>query len=67
MRFYVQDFADHTDVDHYARLKIGLVKTLQWVFRMTYNRLRKALGSLPYTLPDQYVLQKLAAPHVQGA
>lgn len=62
MRFYVQDFADHTDVDRYAHLKIGLMKTLQWVFHTTYNRLRKALGSVPYALPDQYALQKLAAP-----
>lgn len=62
MRFYVQDFADHTAVDRYAGLKIGLVQTLQWVLRTTYNRLRKALGSVPYVLPDQYVLQKLAAP-----
>jgi len=62
MRFYVQDFADHLSVDRYAHLKIKLVKSLQTVFRTSYNRLRKALGSLPYALPDQYELQRLAAP-----
>jgi predicted nucleotide-binding protein (sugar kinase/HSP70/actin superfamily) len=63
MRFYVQEFADRQGVDPRAQLKIRLVKTLQWVFRSTYNRLRKALGSLPYGLPDQYELQRLAAPY----
>jgi predicted nucleotide-binding protein (sugar kinase/HSP70/actin superfamily) len=62
MRFYVQDFADRRQVDRYAALKLRLVKTLQWVFRTTYNRLRQALGGLPYALPDQYELQRLATP-----
>lgn len=62
MRFYVQEFEDHRDVDRYAGLKIGAVKTLQWVFRRTYDRMRKALGYLPHALPDQYELQRLAAP-----
>jgi predicted nucleotide-binding protein (sugar kinase/HSP70/actin superfamily) len=62
MRFYVQDFEDRREVDRYAGLKIGAVKTLQWVFRHAYDRLRKALGHLPHALPNQYELQKLAAP-----
>jgi predicted nucleotide-binding protein (sugar kinase/HSP70/actin superfamily) len=62
MRFYVQEFADRQDVDRHARLKIRLVRTLQWVFRTTYSRLRHALGYLPYAMPDQYELQRLAAP-----
>src|SRR4030095_1015453 len=37
MRFYVQEFADRQGVDRYAPLKIRLVKSLQWVFRTTYN------------------------------
>ena len=44
------------------RLKADLDSLLQWVFRTTYNRLRKALGYLPYGMPDQYELQRLAAP-----
>jgi predicted nucleotide-binding protein (sugar kinase/HSP70/actin superfamily) len=31
-------------------------------FRGTYNRFRKALGNLPYELPDQEELRELAAP-----
>lgn len=62
MRFYVQEFEARGDVDRYAPLKIRMVKTLQWVFRSTYNRLRKALGYLPQELPNQYELRALAAP-----
>jgi predicted nucleotide-binding protein (sugar kinase/HSP70/actin superfamily) len=62
MRFYVQDFEDRRDIDRYTPLKIGAVKTLQWIFRATYNRFRKALGCLPPEMPDQYELQALAAP-----
>lgn len=62
MRFYVQEFADRRDVDRYVPLKIKAVKTLQWLFRRTYDRFRKALGDLPHAMPDQYELQALAAP-----
>jgi predicted nucleotide-binding protein (sugar kinase/HSP70/actin superfamily) len=62
MRFYVQEFDERREIDRYAGLKIRLVKVLQRVFRSAYNRLRKALGSLPYELPDQYELRALAAP-----
>lgn len=63
MRFYVQEFTDRREVDQYALLKIHAVKTLQWVFRSSYDRLRKALGYLPHELPNQYELQALAAPY----
>ena len=63
MRFYVQEFEARRGVDRYVPLKIQTVKTLQWVFRTTYNRLRKALGYLPHAIPNQYELQKLAAPY----
>ncbi len=63
MRFYVQEFEARRGVDRYVPLKIQTVKTLQWVFRTTYNRLRKALGNLPHAIPNQYELQKLAAPY----
>lgn len=63
MRFYVQEFEDRRGVDRYVALKIQTVKTFQWMFRHAYNRLRKALGYLPHAMPDQYELQKLAAPY----
>ena len=62
MRFYVGEFEDRRQTDRYALLKIRALKTLQWIFRATYNRLRKSLGFLPNELPDQYELKKLAAP-----
>jgi predicted nucleotide-binding protein (sugar kinase/HSP70/actin superfamily) len=63
MRFYVQEFEAQRGVDRYAPLKIRAIQTLQWVYRATYNRLRRALGALPQALPDQYELRRLAAPY----
>ncbi|HWP34055.1 MAG TPA: hypothetical protein VNM66_00515, partial [Thermodesulfobacteriota bacterium] len=63
MRWYVQGFEDYLGVDRYARAKIAAVRTLQRLFRWTYDRLRRALGSLPHELPDQYELRRLAAPY----
>jgi predicted nucleotide-binding protein (sugar kinase/HSP70/actin superfamily) len=62
IRFQVQDFEDRRDVDRYAPLKVGAVKMLQKIYRMTYDRFRKALGYLPHEMPDQYELRDLAAP-----
>jgi len=63
MRWYVQGFEDYLGIDKYARLKIAAIKTLQKLFRWTYNRLRAALGNLPHELPDQYELRRLASPY----
>jgi predicted nucleotide-binding protein (sugar kinase/HSP70/actin superfamily) len=63
MRFYVQGFEDRRDVDRLAGVKIRMVKTLQRLFRWSYDRLRAALGDVPHELPDQYELRRLAAPY----
>lgn len=63
MRWYVQGFEDYIGIDRYARLKIRGIKTLQTLFRWTYNRLRAALGNIPHELPDQYELRRLASPY----
>ncbi|MGH7265989.1 MAG: hypothetical protein ACREMB_14265, partial [Candidatus Rokuibacteriota bacterium] len=63
MRFHVQELEDRRGIDRRARVKIGAVKTLQWIFRASYDRLRRALGGLPHALPDQYELRRLAAPY----
>lgn len=63
MRYYVQDFEDHKEVDKYARPKIAAVKTLQKVYRWNYDRFRKALGNIPHELPEQSELKELAAPY----
>jgi predicted nucleotide-binding protein (sugar kinase/HSP70/actin superfamily) len=63
MRWYVQGFEDRIGIDKYARAKAAAVKTLQLVYRGTYNRMRRALGDAPHELPDQYELRRLAAPY----
>lgn len=63
MRWYVQGFEEYLGIDRYARAKIAAVRTLQGLFRWTYNRLRRALGGIPRELPDQYELRRLAAPY----
>ncbi|MBI4639882.1 MAG: hypothetical protein HY731_04270 [Candidatus Tectomicrobia bacterium] len=63
MRWYIMGWEETKEIDRYARLKILAVCTLQKVFQWSYNRLRKALGGLPYELPDQDELRRLAAPY----
>jgi predicted nucleotide-binding protein (sugar kinase/HSP70/actin superfamily) len=45
-----------------ARLKDAILRTVEKVFRGTYNRFRKAVGNIPYELPDQVELRELAEP-----
>jgi predicted nucleotide-binding protein (sugar kinase/HSP70/actin superfamily) len=45
-----------------ARVKLAVLQVLERVYRGTYNRFRKALGNLPYELPDQVELKQLAEP-----
>ena len=49
--------------DRTAQAKIWALKSLQKLFRATYNRMRKALGNIPHEIPDQYELRRLAAPY----
>jgi predicted nucleotide-binding protein (sugar kinase/HSP70/actin superfamily) len=63
LRLPVQRFEDYVGIDRRARLKIAALKGFQRLFRWTYNRMRRALGSLPHELPDQYELRRLAAPY----
>src|SRR5271167_612943 len=46
----------------HPRLQQLALKALERVYRGTYNRFRKALGNLPYELPDQEELRRLAEP-----
>ncbi|HXF04993.1 MAG TPA: hypothetical protein VNM72_06215 [Blastocatellia bacterium] len=46
-----------------ARLKIAIIRALEHIFHRTYNRFRQALGGLPYELPDQEELKRLADPY----
>ncbi|GBC81959.1 hypothetical protein HRbin10_01076 [bacterium HR10] len=44
------------------RKKIALIRALEHIYHFVYNRFRKALGGLPYELPDQEELKQLAKP-----
>lgn len=46
-----------------AQLKIAIIRALEHIFHRTYNRFREALGGLPYELPDQEELKRLADPY----
>jgi predicted nucleotide-binding protein (sugar kinase/HSP70/actin superfamily) len=45
-----------------ARKKLMIMRALARVYRFSYDRFRKALGSLPYELPDQEEMKRLATP-----
>jgi predicted nucleotide-binding protein (sugar kinase/HSP70/actin superfamily) len=49
-------------VSKHPRVENFALHALERVYRGTYNRFRKALGNLPYELPDQEELRTLAAP-----
>jgi predicted nucleotide-binding protein (sugar kinase/HSP70/actin superfamily) len=43
-------------------MKESLMRNLEKVYKASYNRFRKALGNIPYELPDQLELRALANP-----
>ncbi len=44
-------------------LRKGVISFFAWLYRRTYNKLRKALNSIPNPLPDQRELKELARPY----
>ena len=46
----------------HPRVEQAVLHAVEYLFRRTYNRLRKALGYLPSELPDQEELRRLAEP-----
>ena len=63
LRLGLQRFEDYAGIEKGARLKLGLGRTAQAIYRGVYGRLRKALGGLPHELPNQFELRRLAAPY----
>jgi predicted nucleotide-binding protein (sugar kinase/HSP70/actin superfamily) len=63
LRLGLQRFEDYAGIERGARLKLGLGRTAQVVYRWTFGRLRRALGDLPHELPNQFELRRLAAPY----
>lgn len=63
MKMYLITLEEKLGIEKHVRLKMGALRGLQAVYRWAYHRLRWALGDLPYALPSQDELQKLAAPY----
>jgi predicted nucleotide-binding protein (sugar kinase/HSP70/actin superfamily) len=63
LRLGLQRFEDYSGIEKGARLKLGLGRTVQAIYRGVYRRLRGALGDLPHELPNQFELRRLAAPY----
>lgn len=63
IKWYLITLEQKLGIEKYVRPKMAAVRGLQGVYRWSYNRLRQALGDLPYELPSQDELQKLAAPY----
>jgi len=58
----IERMLERREVDKYASVKVAVIRGLEKIYHRTYNRFRKALGSLPYELPDQEEIRKLATP-----
>jgi predicted nucleotide-binding protein (sugar kinase/HSP70/actin superfamily) len=63
LRHGLQRFEDYSGIERGARLKLGLGRAVQAIYRATFNRLRRAMGDLPHELPRQLELRRLAAPY----
>jgi len=63
LRLGLQRFEDYSGIEKGARLKLGLGRTVQAIYRATFARLRRAMGDLPHELPYQLELRRLAAPY----
>ena len=63
IRVQVQKLEDYVGVEKGARAKLAGLRTLQRLFRWSYDRMRGALGDIPFEMPDQYELRRLAAPY----
>ncbi len=63
LRLGLQRFEDYSGIEKGARLKLGLGRTVQAIYRGTFNRLRRAMGNLPRDIPYQLELRRLAAPY----
>ena len=63
LRLGLQRFEDYSGIEKHARLKLGLGRVAQSIYRLTVNRLRRAMGNLPHETPSQFELRRLAAPY----
>ena len=53
LRLGLQRFEDYSGIEKGARLKLGLGRLAQGIYRLTVNRLRRAMGNVPHESPDR--------------
>jgi predicted nucleotide-binding protein (sugar kinase/HSP70/actin superfamily) len=63
LRLGLQRFEDYSGIEKGARLKLGLGRTVQAIYRAVVGRLRRAMGNLPRDIPHQLELRRLAEPY----
>ncbi len=63
IRCEVQKLEDKVGVEKGARAKLAALRGAQRLFRWSFDRMRAALGDIPFEMPDQYELRRLAAPY----
>src|SRR5690349_5748077 len=63
LRLGLQRFEDYSGIEKGARLKLGLGRTVQALYRGIVARLRRAMDNLPHDIPRQLELRRLAAPY----
>src|SRR5262249_33314413 len=63
LRLGLQRVEDYSGIERGARLKLGIGRTVQAIYRLTADRLRGAMGNRPHEIPNQFELRRLAAPY----
>src|SRR4029078_12116273 len=58
LRRGLQRFEDYSGIEKGARLKLGLGRLAQGIYRLTVNRLRRAMGNVPHESPSQFELRR---------
>src|SRR5437879_10075701 len=51
LRLGLQRFEDYSGIEKHARLKLGIGRAVQGIYRVTGNRVRRAMGNLPPQSP----------------
>jgi predicted nucleotide-binding protein (sugar kinase/HSP70/actin superfamily) len=63
IRVQIQKLEEYVGVEKGARAKLMALKSIQKLYRWSFERMRAALGNIPFEMPDQYELRRLAAPY----
>src|SRR2546428_5036512 len=63
LRLGLQRFEDYSGIEKHARLKLGLGRVGEGLYRLTVSRLRRAMGNLPHETPSQFELRRAAGPY----